>query len=111
MAVSAPAVAPELGAGEAIAANGGALVPTLGVHAVDRMTQYGITQDMVTTAINSGQAFYDPVNGSVVYVLDGGMASGRSLSVATNALTGRVNSVWSSFSNPVRSRFVPLSPP
>jgi len=58
-------------AGAEVAAGSRALVPTLGDHALEGMTKYGITQDMVTTAIESGRPFYDPANNSLVYVLEG----------------------------------------
>jgi hypothetical protein len=48
---------------------------------------------MVNVALRQGERYYDPLNKSVVYVLRGGMASGKSLAVATNAITGSVNTV------------------
>jgi len=62
-------------------------------HASDQMAERDITQRMVDLAISRGSKFYDRLNGTFTYVLDQGFASGATLRVATNTLTGAVTTV------------------
>jgi len=48
---------------------------------------------MARIAITKGQKFYDPLNNSINYILSKGFASGKSLLVGTNPLTGEVTTV------------------
>lgn len=87
----------------------GALVPRATYHALEQMAARGITEDMVSVALAKGAPYWDPGNGTIVYVLEGAFASGRDLAVATN-LTGRVTTVMRNFSA-VRPRFTPIPQP
>jgi|GEM_PF-4863675 len=77
-------------------------------HSLERLAQRGVTQDMAELAISKGQKFYDPLNKSINYVLPKGFASGKSLLVGTNPLTGEVTTVIRSSKNLINSRFVPI---
>ncbi|MFT3945670.1 MAG: RHS repeat-associated core domain-containing protein [Agriterribacter sp.] len=77
-------------------------------HSLERLAQRGVTQDMAELAISKGQKFYDPLNKSINYVLPNGFASGKSLLVGTNPLTGEVTTVIRSSKNLINSRFVPI---
>jgi hypothetical protein len=96
--------------GAAAAEVGGALTSRLSYHALERALERGITEDMINVALRKGVPYWDPRNGSVVYVLEGGFASGRDLAVATNFLTGQVTTVMRNF-GAVRPRFMPMPPP
>ena len=76
-------------------------------HALERLTQRGITEKMVGMAISKGLKFYDPKNGSVNYVLKNSFGSGKGLLIGTNPLTGEVRTVLRG-SNLVRSRMLPI---
>jgi hypothetical protein len=65
--------------GAAAAEVGGALTSRLSYHALERALERGITEDMINVALRKGVPYWDPRNGSVVYVLEGGFASGRDL--------------------------------
>lgn len=77
-------------------------------HSLERLAQRGVTPKMANTAINKGLKFYDPKNGSINYVLKNGFASGKSLLVGTNPLTGNVTTVIRSSKNLVKTRFIPI---
>ncbi|MDR2274875.1 MAG: hypothetical protein LBF27_28460 [Sphingobacterium sp.] len=63
---------------------------------------------MAETAISKGQKFYDPLNKSINYVLPNGFASGKSLLVGTNPLTGEVATVLRSSKNLIKPRMIPI---
>jgi RHS repeat-associated protein len=89
---------------------GHALVRTglnISEHAAGRMAQYGVSKAMVNATLRKGVRYWDPKNKSVVYVLKEGFASGKSLAVAINPVTGGVNTVMTGW-KVVKSRFVPL---
>jgi hypothetical protein len=96
------------------AAEGGAALATeeldISAHAAERMVQRGITKDMVKAALEKGSAYGDPKNGTVNYVLRGGMASGKDLLVGTNPLTGKITTTMIG-SDLVVPRFLPLTAP
>jgi hypothetical protein len=77
-------------------------------HSLERLAERGVTQDMAELAISKGQKFYDPLNKSINYVLTNGFASGKSLLVGTNQLTGEITTVIRSSKNLIRSRFIPI---
>jgi hypothetical protein len=97
-----------------IAAEGSTALATqelnVGVHAAGRMAERGITEDMINAALEKGTPFIDPKNGTVNYVLQGGMASGKDLLVGTNPLTGKITTAITG-SDLVVPRFLPLGPP
>ncbi len=74
------------------------------------MAQRGVTEDMINAALENGTPFIDPKNGTVNYVLRGGMASGRDLLVGTNPLSGKITTAITG-SDLVVPRFIPLEPP
>jgi hypothetical protein len=77
-------------------------------HSLLRLAERGVTQKMAETAISKGQKFYDPLNKSINYVLPNGFASGKSLLVGTNPLTGQVTTILRSSKNLINSRFMPI---
>jgi hypothetical protein len=77
-------------------------------HSLERLAQRGITQDMAEITINKGQKFYDPLNKSINYILSDGLASGKSLLVGTNPLTGEVTTVIRSSKNLIKPRMIPI---
>ena len=77
-------------------------------HALQRASERGISKKMVELAINKGQKFYDPHNKSINYVLPNGFASGKSLLVGTNPITGQVTTVIRSSKNLINSRFISI---
>ena len=80
----------------------------IGDHALIRMTERGITRKMVDVTIRRGAKFYDPLNGTINHVLVNGFASGKSLLVGTNPLTGLVTTVIRTSKSAVKSRFIPI---
>ena len=66
------------------------------------MAERGFTRDMVRTIIKNGSRYWDPKNGTINYVLDGGFASGRSAIVGTSPFTNIVTTVIRTSSIPVR---------
>lgn len=62
-------------------------------HLLLRMTQRGVTEKMIDTAIKKGEKLWDPKNKSIIYILKDGFASGKSLLVARNPITGNVKTV------------------
>jgi len=63
---------------------------------------------MAKLAIRKGQKFYDPLNKSINYVLRDAFASGKSLLVGTNPLTGEVTTAIRSSKNLINKRFIPI---
>jgi len=59
---------------------------------------------MVTATIKNGQKFYDPLNKSFNYFLKNAFASGKSILVGTNPMTGQVTTVIRSSKNLIKSR-------
>jgi hypothetical protein len=82
---------------------------TLGTHAMGRLVgrESHVSLAAVARAIAKGRKFYDPKNDSVVSVLEGGFASGKSLLVAQDPVTGAVRTVISG-RKLTSSRFQPL---
>lgn len=78
-------------------------------HAVIEAAKDGVTKDAIKKVIQLGERFYDPTNNSVVYVVKGGMASGKSVAVATDAVTGVVKTVFTSSKSVIRARFIPIN--
>lgn len=62
-------------------------------HAAERMAEFGVTERMVNVAVQRGTRYYDRLHGTYSHVLQGGFASGHTLQVATNPLTGNVTTV------------------
>jgi hypothetical protein len=79
----------------------------LSAEAVKRMGERGVTEDMIETVLAKGARFWDPKNGTIQYVIEGGMASGKSILVAQNPTTGVISTVIVG-RNLVSSRFVPM---
>lgn len=78
-------------------------------HSLQRLAERGVTKDMAEMAISKGQKFYAPLNKSINnYVLPNGYASGKSLLVGTNPLTGEVTTVIRSSKNLINKRFIPI---
>jgi hypothetical protein len=94
----------------AIQAGSNALIKTgieISEHAALRMSQKGITKEMVETAITKGIKYFDPKNGTFNYILKNGFASGKDLLVATNTVTGYVTTVIrGNFSNMIANRLI-----
>lgn len=80
----------------------------IGEHALERMSERGITTKMVEKALAKGTRYWDPKNQSVNYVLEKGFASGKSLLVAQNPASGQINTVIRG-SNLVPKRFIPIN--
>ena len=97
---------------EAVAAKTGTSLVKTGTqwskHSLQRLAERGVTKDMAEMAISKGQKFYDPLNKSINYVLPNGYASGKSLLVGTNPLTGEVTTVIRSSKNLINKRFIPI---
>lgn len=79
--------APKAGAGV-----GTALVPRTSIsgHAAGQMAERGITRGQVDVALRKGTRYYDARSQTYSHVLEGGYASGKGLTVATDPLTGNV---------------------
>jgi RHS repeat-associated protein len=104
-----------LGAAGAIAdatGSGGSLVRNglnLSRHVVvDRMGPRGITEDMIKVTLRKGQPFWDPKNKTVNYILQNGMASGKSILVGQNPLSGKVTTAMTSSKSLINKRFIPI---
>jgi hypothetical protein len=63
---------------------------------------------MAEIAIRDGQKFFDPVNKSINFVMPKAFASGKSLMVATNPVTGNVTTVIRSSKNLIKSIYIAL---
>lgn len=66
---------------------------TIGQHTFQRMSERGITESMVDKALQKGKRYWDPKNKTVNYVLEEGFASGKTLLVGQNMVTGKVTTV------------------
>ncbi|WP_343618301.1 RHS repeat-associated core domain-containing protein, partial [Flavobacterium sp.] len=77
-------------------------------HSLDRLAERGVTADMAELAIKKGQKYYDPLNKSINYILPRGFASGKSLLVGTNPMTGEITTVIRSSKNLVKTRMIPI---
>ena len=75
-----------------LAPKGAALVVTnpIGYHAAQRLAKRGITPAMAHKAIERGARYFDRTEGTVSYILQSGLASGKTLQVVTNLSTGKV---------------------
>jgi hypothetical protein len=76
-------------------------------HAAAAMAEHDVSEAMAKKAIQVGEKFFDPKNGSVVSVVRKGMASGKDLAVARGAVSGEVTTVMVN-KNAVRPRFIPI---
>ena len=65
-----------------------------------------ITHGMIDATIAKGRRFWDPKNKSINYVLEGGFASGKNLTVGTSPASGLVTTIMPNSRIP--KRFVPL---
>jgi len=83
------------------------VAPEYGRHVLERMAERGITPQMVEKTLEKGTAYWDPKNGVVNRVLQGGFASGKDLLVGQNPVTNQVTTVIRG-TNLVSPRFVPL---
>jgi RHS repeat-associated protein len=77
-------------------------------HAVQQMSERKVSEGMIKAALRKGARFYDPKNGTINYILSKGFASGKSLLVGTNPVTGAVTTVIRSSKNLVSSRLIPI---
>jgi hypothetical protein len=86
--------ASENAAAKGISAGENALVKTLQYdipgHGAERLAERGITEKMAQTAISSGSKFFDPKNGTINYILEGGFSSGKDLLIGTNQINGAI---------------------
>jgi len=96
-------VTPILGSGEVRTAKG---VLAITDHTAERMFERKVTSKMIEKAIEKGVKYYDPAHDTYVYVLKGGMASGKDLAVATNRAGTEVRTVMVNW-KAVRPRFAP----
>ncbi len=73
-----------------------ALTPRLvfSKHALQRMSERGITPAMVRKAIERGKQFWDPKTKTINHVLEHGMGSGKHLVVGRNPVTGEVSTAF-----------------
>jgi hypothetical protein len=78
------------------------------VHGAERLAQRGVSKKMAEIAIRDGQKFFDPVNKSINFVMPKAFASGKSLMVATNPVTGNVTTVIRSSKNLIKSIYIAL---
>lgn len=96
---------------DALLAGGGALLrPGLvySEHASMRMAQRGVSEAMVNVAVRKGTRFWDPKHKTVMHVLRGGMASGKSLAVGRNPVTGQITTVMVG-NRAIRPRWVAIN--
>lgn len=77
-------------------------------HALLEAGKDGVTKDAIKKVIQVGERYYDPANNSIVYVIKGGMGSGKSIAVATDAVDGTVKTVMTSSKTVIRPRFIPM---
>lgn len=109
-AVKGPLLLAGIVKGGVASATEGALVKTglnLGKHTSERMAERGISEKMIQKALQKGKPFWDPKNKTVNYVLDGGFASGKSLLVGQNPITGKISTVIRGNSL-ISPRFIPI---
>ncbi len=62
---------------------------------------------MAQTAINKGSKFFDPKNGTINYILEGGFSSGKDLLIGTNPINGAIKTRIRG-TNLVRPRMIPI---
>ena len=74
------------------------MLATITIHAAKKMAADKLTERMVRVTIAQGTRYYDFAHGSVVHVLEGGLASGHNLIAAVNYQTGAVKTVMRSHS-------------
>jgi hypothetical protein len=70
------------------------------------MTERGISEKMVETAIEKGVKYFDPKNKTFANVIKNGFASGKDILVGVNTLTGKVTTVIRG-NNLVKPSFIP----
>src|SRR5207248_3350614 len=80
-----------------VAEKTGSLLPEpalkISKHALQRMEERGITREMIKKAIEKGTKYFDPKNGTNIYVLEKAFGSGKNLLVATSQITGTIVTV------------------
>jgi filamentous hemagglutinin family protein len=59
-------------------------------HAEKRMVQRGVTIGMKNIAVERGTKYFDRAHNTYIYVLENGLASGKTLRVSTDISTGQV---------------------
>ncbi len=74
------------------------------------MTDAQLTPRRISARSRSARAGIRPKNGTVNFVLEGGMASGKDLLVGTNPLSGKITTVIRGW-DLVTRRMVPIAPP
>ncbi len=83
------------------------------VHATERLAirENAVTDEMIQNAIAKGTAYWNPVHGSINYILEGGAGAGRHLLVGINAAEGKITTVISGtrLSRLMRSYMAPIS--
>ena len=80
-------------------------------HAMERLIgrESHVTLSMVKKAIEKGKKYFDPKNGAISYILDGGLASGKTLLVGQNPKTGLITTIITGNRKKVfRPRFQPI---
>ncbi len=100
-------VGPPVGAGVKTVCNISQRSLVIGAHAARQMAERGITTKMVETVLRKGTQYWDPKNKVINYVLEESFASGKSLLVGQNPITGKITTVIRG-NELVRPRFVPL---
>ena len=78
-------------------------------HALEEAAKDGVSKEAIKTVIRVGEKFFDPKNNSIVSVVRGGMASGKNIAVAQDAVTGTVKTVFTSSKSVISSRFIPVT--
>ena len=86
---------------------GGKILFSLGKHAARRMAEAEVTEKMIEVALRKGDKYWDPTNRVTNYVLEQGFASGKSLLVGQNPVTGKITTVIKG-RDLVSPRFIPL---
>jgi hypothetical protein len=76
---------------------------------IELSTLTPVAKDAIEKVIKVGQKFYDPKNNSIVSVVKGGMASGKNIAVARDAIMGAVKTVFTSSKSVISSRFIPMN--
>lgn len=81
----------------------------LGEHAGERLLgrEGEVTMKMIETTLQKGKKYYDPLNKSYVSVLEKGMASGKDIAVAVDAVSGEIRTIMTN-AKIVRPRFQPV---
>lgn len=76
-------------------------------HGAERLVQRGISEKMAQTAISKGSKYFDPKNGAINYILEGGFSTGKDLLIGTNPITGAIKTGIRG-TNLVRLRMIPI---